>query len=274
MKPENFIKFVAELYKKKRSDVLNDTLKQLENIKDTAYYKEVGKEFPEDDFSQKELYQKAIEKINNIRTDDDLRERLTTKDEFKMFKFAVEVMPDEIVGHTTSELQKQQSEKDLIEFIQFVSINRISGWLPDKFKELEEQAKQRLEILKLSREYIKNDNTVTQNVSDGEQKDGISEVAILKLKKYFNSQFKGMGNGNINYFDDYLIPDLKKCRTGKDYATIAKLMQDSRYFIRNLTTRQWVKWYEIFCDSLQIKQMSYRKTQLDTSEMSNEFYYL
>lgn len=115
---------------------------------------------------------------------------------------------------------------------------------------------------------------ITTAPQQTKQKVNITEEGKEILKNYFISSFKGMGNNNVNYFDEYLIPDLKKDRTGKEYATIAKLIFHSRELNRQKKPSSFSKWYEIFCNCLGIDKKTYRPNVLDTSLIEPIFYYL
>jgi hypothetical protein len=115
---------------------------------------------------------------------------------------------------------------------------------------------------------------ITAAPQQTKQKVNITEEGKEILKHYFISSFKGMGNNNVNYFDDCLIPDLKKDRTAKEYATIAKLMFHSREFNKQKKPRSFSKWYEIFCNCLGIEKKTYKPNVLDTSLIEPIFYYL
>ena len=75
---------------------------------------------------------------------------------------------------------------------------------------------------------------------------------ILKeeeLKKYFSLSFKGGGNSatKIDYFTEYLLPDLKVNRTDKDFARIALLIYDSGKLNQSMKPRTFTMWYQTFC---------------------------
>lgn len=65
------------------------------------------------------------------------------------------------------------------------------------------------------------------------------------LKGYFISSFKGMGNGNFNYFDS-LIEDLKMERNMKEVAQIAYMIYQSDK-LNNRKPNTFADWYRIFC---------------------------
>ena len=67
-----------------------------------------------------------------------------------------------------------------------------------------------------------------------------------ELKSYFKPTFKGMGNGNINYFD-VLIEELKNNRSNKEFAQIACIIHKSDK-TNDRKPKQFSKWYKIFCE--------------------------
>lgn len=101
-----------------------------------------------------------------------------------------------------------------------------------------------------------------------------SSEQIDILKSYFIPAFKGMGKG-INYFDENLLTDLKKSRTGKEYAVIAKLIQESPKVLPVVMKKSFKKWLEEFCLLIGIVNTQYKPSQLEiTDTIRSEFYYL
>jgi hypothetical protein len=98
------------------------------------------------------------------------------------------------------------------------------------------------------------------------------------LKTYFISTFKGMGNGNVNYFDEYLITDLQKNRTSKEYAQIALLIYQSDKSVRPFKEKPFAGWYNTFCNLMDIKKCDYKPATLTKDvkfeHLKREFYYL
>ena len=94
------------------------------------------------------------------------------------------------------------------------------------------------------------------------------------LKTYFTSTFKGMGN-NYNYFDENLIFDLQKNRTGKDYAVIAKIIYQSEKSNKEFKKKPFADWYNTFCSIMSIEKKTYKPSQIEiTKNLKSEFYYL
>jgi len=101
-----------------------------------------------------------------------------------------------------------------------------------------------------------------------------TEEQIELLKGYFIPAFKGAAR-QINFFDDNLLIDLKKNRTGIGYAQIARLIYESPQSDKGFKKKPFEQWYETFCIIMDIKKLQYRKSQIiiDTA-IRSEFYYL
>ena len=97
---------------------------------------------------------------------------------------------------------------------------------------------------------------------------------IELLKSYFSPNFKGMG-GNLNRFEENLLIDLKKKRTGLEYAKIAKLIYESEQSAPKLKEKPFTTWYETFCGLMGIKKCTYRLSQINIDErIRNDFFYI
>lgn len=92
------------------------------------------------------------------------------------------------------------------------------------------------------------------------------------IGNWFNAQFKGAGNNNINKLDDSLIPDLKEKRSNKDFAKIAYLIHNSKYCICRNTP--FSKFYQNFCVAVGCEQKKYTPCNLKDNEFAKKFYYL
>lgn len=101
-----------------------------------------------------------------------------------------------------------------------------------------------------------------------------TDEQIDLLRGYFVAKFKGMGN-NCNYFDDNLLTDLKKNRSGIDYAKIAKLIYESPNAKKEFKNKPFSQWYETFCSIMRVKKCKYKTSQIHLDEdIKKEFYYL
>ena len=96
-------------------------------------------------------------------------------------------------------------------------------------------------------------------------------ILTERLKSYFNAQFKGMGN-NENYFDNNLIPDLQLPMTGREIATVALIIYESRKMINK--PNSFNSWYFEFCQIMGTKKLTYKPSSLNPATMRRRFYYL
>lgn len=114
------------------------------------------------------------------------------------------------------------------------------------------------------------------------QKDkSIKKERILKedsLKEYFTLTFKGGGNSatKINYFTEFLLPDLKIDRNDKDFARIAYLIYESGKLIKTMRPKTFKQWYSIFCKLVGCKyNVNYKPSNLKIGdEFKKNFNYL
>jgi hypothetical protein len=99
-------------------------------------------------------------------------------------------------------------------------------------------------------------------------------INVEELKGYFKSTFKGIGNGNIDYFS-WLIGHLKIDRNGKEFAQIALMIYDSGK-MNNTKPSTFKEWYRIFCDCVGCEYKSYDKNKLRNprEDIKNLFNYL
>lgn len=108
----------------------------------------------------------------------------------------------------------------------------------------------------------------------------ISNEANGILKDYFKNSFKGIGNGNINYFDEYLIPSLTVPRNAKETAKIALMIYHSNKVDKTKLPKAFSQWLEVFCACLgygkekteSVKR--YKPNQLENVTVSGNFSYL
>jgi hypothetical protein len=100
----------------------------------------------------------------------------------------------------------------------------------------------------------------------------LTQEQIENLKKYFISQFKGIGN-NTNYFENLLIPDLNdiiKRQKAKECAMIAAIIYDCRYF-KSTNRPTFNNWRNEFYNIMGIKTHTiYKKSVLEKENKYNE----
>ena len=85
-------------------------------------------------------------------------------------------------------------------------------------------------------------------------------IKVECLKDYFIASFKGIGNGNINFFHT-MIEDLKMERSSKDFARIAWMIYYSKKMNHNKPAT-FAKWYQIFCDCVGCEKKTYKPKDL------------
>ena len=98
-------------------------------------------------------------------------------------------------------------------------------------------------------------------------------IDVERLKVYFTAPFKGLGNGNINFFD-MMIEELKMERSSKDFARIALMIYYSKKMNHNKPST-FAKWYCIFCDCVGCDKKKYKPEHLTpTDSLIKVFGYL
>ena len=105
-------------------------------------------------------------------------------------------------------------------------------------------------------------NSLKQKTNDKNENTDKSQRIIdsERLKDYFNSTFKGMGNGNIDYFNTF-IDELKRDRTAKTFAQIALMCHNGNQ-MSNRRPKTWQEWYSIFCECVQCEKKTYKPKDL------------
>lgn len=73
-------------------------------------------------------------------------------------------------------------------------------------------------------------------------------INVTELSHYFNLSFRGGGNGNIDYFTNNLLPDLKQKRSDKDFAKIALMIYESGKLMIAMRPSSFKAWYRRFCE--------------------------
>ncbi len=99
-----------------------------------------------------------------------------------------------------------------------------------------------------------------------------------ELKDYFTLSFKGGGNSplRIDYFTEYLLPDLKMDRNTKDFARIALMIYNSNILLPPKRPNTFDSWYRTFCKLVGCKYIaSYKPSKLKIDEnFKRKFSYL
>lgn len=109
----------------------------------------------------------------------------------------------------------------------------------------------------------------------------IKKERILKeddLKEYFTLTFKGGGSSTtkINYFTEFLLPDLRIDRNAKDFARIAYLIYESGKLIKTMRPKAFNQWYSVFCELVGCEyNANYKPSNLKIGdEFKRQFNYL
>lgn len=99
-----------------------------------------------------------------------------------------------------------------------------------------------------------------------------------ELRDCFTLAFKGGGNSTtrIDYFTEYLLPDLKIERNAKDFARIALLIYDSKVLLSAKRPKTFDNWYRTFCELVGCEYNSnYKRSKLDIDRIfKQKFNYL
>jgi len=97
-----------------------------------------------------------------------------------------------------------------------------------------------------------------------------------ELRKCFRIAFRGGGNGNIDYFKDNLLPDLKQNWSDKDLAKIALMIYNSGKLMPAMRPNTFRAWYKEFCNLIGCKyHKDYKPSILEPDDkLQRVFYYL
>lgn len=93
------------------------------------------------------------------------------------------------------------------------------------------------------------------------------------LKGCFISSFLGIGNGNVNHFDQ-LIEEISKPRSGIELAKALWFIYNSKEVNRHKRPKSYSQWLSLWCDYLDRKFTYYKPSKLDTSGLETVFYYI
>ena len=82
---------------------------------------------------------------------------------------------------------------------------------------------------------------------ENERKQNEREINEDGLRECFRIAFRGAGNGNIDYFTNNLLPDLKQKWSDKDFAKIALMIYNSGELTSAMRPNTFKEWYQRFC---------------------------
>lgn len=156
--------------------------------------------------------------------------------------------------HILEEKERSENSKALFDYLKESDKKEIQSYIDDYFEYIKkEEPKQIGECTKESE----------QSEDDGLREAGTKLKRIIdeeKLKPYFISTFKGMGNGNINFFSS-LIEELKTDREAKEFAQIALMIFESSK-TSDRVGNVFTKWYTVFCECVGCEKKTYKPKDL------------
>ena len=99
-----------------------------------------------------------------------------------------------------------------------------------------------------------------------------------EFAEHFTAPFKGVGQGNINYYEklEDSLTDRVKTRSVLEYARIAHLIYNSDKMNQRLKPHSFSDWYKYFCQIVGCEyNPEYKPSKLkDTKGLEKEFYFL
>lgn len=99
-----------------------------------------------------------------------------------------------------------------------------------------------------------------------------------EFAEHFTAPFKGVGQGNINYYEklEDSLTDRAKTRSILEYARIAYLIYNSDKMNQRLKPHSFIDWYKYFCQIVGCEfNPEYKPSKLkDTKGLEKEFYFL
>ena len=99
-----------------------------------------------------------------------------------------------------------------------------------------------------------------------------------EFAEHFSAPFKGVGQGNINYYEklEDSLTDRAKTRSVLEYARIAHLIYNSDKMNQRLKAHSFSDWYKYFCQIVGCEyNPEYKPSKLkDTKGLEKEFYFL
>ena len=157
------------------------------------------------------------------------------------------------------------------------SLSEVFAFIEDtKLKECEHSII--AEVNKLNQIFVSSDRASQRkeeqnNINKLDKKERVIKAA--ELKEYFTLAFKGGGNGNIDYFTNNLLPDLKVDRSDKDFARIAYMIYSNGKLQASMRPNTFKEWYQKFCELVGCGFHEYKPNALNPDDrLKKAFYYL
>ena len=117
------------------------------------------------------------------------------------------------------------------------------------------------------------ENVSTEKENEHKQKE--REINEDGLRECFRITFRGAGNGNIDYFTNNLLPDLKRNWNDKDFAKIALMIYNSGELTSAMRPNTFKEWYQGFCKLVGCGFHEYKPNALIPNDrLKKAFYYL
>ena len=105
----------------------------------------------------------------------------------------------------------------------------------------------------------------------GQHKGQVRVVMKDELGHYFKAAFKGIGNGNHDFYST-LVKKLEQERTSKEFAVIANMIYRSSVMTNKPAT--FKGWHKTFCELVGCEYVEYRPAQLEPTEKQKSDFYM
>ena len=157
------------------------------------------------------------------------------------------------------------------------SLSEVFAFIEDtKLKECEHPII--AEVNKLNQIFVSSDRASQRKEEQNNINKLVKKERVIKgaeLKEYFTLAFKGGGNGNIDYFTNNLLPDLKVERSDKDFARIAYMIYSNGKLQASMHPNTFKEWYQKFCELVDCEFHEYKPNALNPDDrLKKAFYYL
>lgn len=175
--------------------------------------------------------------------------------------------PEELDGYLQKEIQSAISSMN-----RMVQESALPGAILFNISKVYVFNKERIKALREFQQSLKA-KSATANIADEKAK-GERNINVVELSKYFKLSFKGAGNGNIDYFTDNLLPDLRQNRSDKDFAKIALMIYESGTLIDSMRPKTFKEWYRIFCEMVSCRfHENYKPSILKADDKFKHIFY-
>lgn len=156
-------------------------------------------------------------------------------------------------------IKKQITEEDILE-VNNIKVKINANALLHHSKKTKKPLTTIKDAEELERDLIKYKKQLYQEQAKTDKTLIVREINKDNLYPYFNSVFKGKGNGSIDYFT-MLVQELQTDRTAFEFAQIAYLIYNSKYFVKR-ECKTFSKWNRFFFAQINIKYVEYKPWRL------------